>query len=119
MTRTSVTTESRAEQKPSSDLRQLVSDRQIDAKQSQSLWKGALTLSPLATPPRSTAPTLMRRPASGLAVNQPGDIYEQEADSMADEIMRMPSTELHRKCTHCEEEEDRKIHRKCAQCEEE
>jgi len=129
MTRTSVTTESRAEQKPSSDLRQLVSDRQIDAKQSQSLLKAAFTLSPLATPPRSTAPTLMRRPASGLAVNQPGDIYEQEADRAADEIMRMPPTDtaqrnhtsssqdqLHRKCAGCreeeEEEKDHKLHRK-------
>ena len=93
MTRTSVVTESQAEQKPSSDLRQLVSDRQMDAKQSQSLWKGAFTLSPLATPPRSTAPMLMRRPASGLAVNQPGDIYEQEADRAADEIMRTPPTD--------------------------
>ncbi len=129
MTRTSVVTESQAEQKPSSDLRQLVSDRQIDAKQSQSLWKGAFTLSPLATPPRSTAPMLMRRPASGLAVNQPGDIYEQEADRAADEIMRTPPTDaaqpshtssspgqLQRKCAGCkkeeEEEKDHKLHRK-------
>ena len=61
----------------------------------------------------------MRFPDSGLAVNQPGDIYEQEADSMADEIMRMPSSELHRKCAHCEKDEGGKLHRKCAQCEEE
>jgi len=119
MTRASVTTQNQAEQKPSPDLRHFANERKVDARQAQSLWRAATTLSPLATPPRSSALTLMRFPASGLAVNQPGDIYEQEADSMADEIMRMPSTELHRKCTHCEEEEDRKIHRKCAQCEEE
>jgi len=53
-----------------------------------------------------------------LTINQPGDIYEQEADAMADKVMRMPDQEktghsffrprissLQRKCTHCEEEE--------------
>ena len=55
-----------------------------------------------------------------LTVNEPGDIYEQEADAMADRVMRMSSTEtvkpvtgligksLQRKCAHCEEEEKRK-----------
>ncbi|MDN5289506.1 MAG: hypothetical protein JWR38_5780 [Mucilaginibacter sp.] len=58
-----------------------------------------------------------------LQVNEPGDKYEQEADSMADRVMRMiiPSTDaspffqstqtdVQRKCQHCEEEE--KLHRK-------
>jgi hypothetical protein len=53
-----------------------------------------------------------------LAVNAPGDEYEQEADAMADKVMRMPIndapffspnplsvSQLQRKCTHCEEEE--------------
>lgn len=39
-----------------------------------------------------------------LTVNQPGDKYEQEADAMADQVMRMG---LQRKCKHCEEEEKR------------
>lgn len=55
-----------------------------------------------------------------LTVNQPNDIYEQEADAVADQVMRMPVTRAHeqsffqpaisslqRKCTHCEEEERR------------
>lgn len=54
-----------------------------------------------------------------LTVNEPGDIYEQEADAMADKVMRMPAPaffapatpHLQRKCRHCEEEE-RKLHRK-------
>jgi hypothetical protein len=62
-----------------------------------------------------------------LAVNEPGDIYEQEADAMADRVMRMaeshqPQTvskpvtgiigrSVQRKCTHCEEEE-KKLMRK-------
>src|SRR5882757_6010418 len=57
-----------------------------------------------------------------LTVNQPNDIYEQEADSMADRVMRMsdpisneraffkPATAIQRKCHHCEEEG--KLHRK-------
>src|SRR4051812_19859460 len=55
-----------------------------------------------------------------LQVNEPGDRYEQEADSMADKVMRMTTGEstffkpaqavVQRKCQHCEEEE--KIHRK-------
>lgn len=54
-----------------------------------------------------------------LSINQPDDMYEQEADAVADTVMRMagPSssrintfftpaiTPLQRKCAHCEEEE--------------
>lgn len=52
-----------------------------------------------------------------LTINQPGDHYEQEADAMADKVMRMndntanqnffkPSiTPIQRKCQQCEEEE--------------
>lgn len=55
-----------------------------------------------------------------LQVNEPGDRYEQEADAMADKVMRMTTGEsaffkpaqtvVKRKCQHCEEEE--KLHRK-------
>ncbi|MEP6465175.1 MAG: DUF4157 domain-containing protein [Parafilimonas sp.] len=53
-----------------------------------------------------------------LSVNQPNDIYEQEADAMADKVMGMPVNDqpfffskslsvshVQRKCAHCEEEE--------------
>jgi Domain of unknown function (DUF4157) len=55
-----------------------------------------------------------------LTVNEPGDIYEQEADAMSDRVMRMSSNEtvkpvtgligksLQRKCAHCEDEEKKK-----------
>ncbi|MEO0626195.1 MAG: DUF4157 domain-containing protein [Bacteroidota bacterium] len=55
-----------------------------------------------------------------LTVNAPNDKYEQEADAMADRVMRMPAQEeeqmqmkplaegIQRKCTHCEEEAQRK-----------
>jgi hypothetical protein len=59
-----------------------------------------------------------------LTVNQPNDIYEQEADQMADKVMRMADPSLNqnaffkpainrvqRKCQACEEE-DKHVHRK-------
>ncbi|SDP92448.1 protein of unknown function [Mucilaginibacter sp. OK268] len=59
-----------------------------------------------------------------LTVNQPNDVYEQEADNMADRVMRMTGmpqnenaffksalTGIQRKCQHCEEEE-KTVHRK-------
>ncbi len=58
-----------------------------------------------------------------LTVNQPGDEYEREADTVADRVMRMtdtvplggmsiqrktmPISPLQRKCAHCEREEER------------
>jgi len=58
-----------------------------------------------------------------LTINQPNDIYEQEADNMAEQVMRMAipahnekgffkpvADGIQRKCQHCEEEE--KLHRK-------
>ncbi|HEV3037644.1 MAG TPA: hypothetical protein VHA33_07660 [Candidatus Angelobacter sp.] len=74
-----------------------------------------------ATSPLHLAPPLMRAPASGLRVNQPGDQYEQEADRVAEQVMRItepgtfpgqpgPSTSrigLQRRCAGCEEEEEK------------
>ena len=41
-----------------------------------------------------------------LTIGQPGDKYEQEADAMADQVMRMPQSksQVQRKCDDCEEE---------------
>jgi hypothetical protein len=59
-----------------------------------------------------------------LTINHPGDVYEQEADAVADNIMRMTaagannsffkssSQNIQRKCQHCEEEEEKKLQRK-------
>jgi hypothetical protein len=77
-----------------------------------------------------------------LAINEPGDRFEREADVVADQVMRAPATPvsrsfssgagLQRKCAACEEEDDHKklqrhvaeesslvVQRKCSQCEEE
>jgi hypothetical protein len=56
-----------------------------------------------------------------LQINQPGDKYEQEADAMADRVMRMSDTEtlystssnvVQRKCAHCEKEEEETLQKK-------
>jgi hypothetical protein len=51
----------------------------------------------------STVPSLQTK----LAINSPNDIEEQEADAMADKVMRMPDqTRIQRKCDECEKEEE-------------
>lgn len=50
-----------------------------------------------------------------LSINSPNDVYEQQADAMAEKIIHMPTHEnnffkpsaksIQRKCAHCEEEE--------------
>jgi flagellar motor protein MotB len=60
-----------------------------------------------------------------LSINQPNDIYEQEADAMAEKVMQpgdhlqnqntffKPSVSgVQRKCAHCEEEEKKQVQRK-------
>ncbi len=60
-----------------------------------------------------------------LTINQPNDVYEQEADAMADKVMRMPEngsaspsffkpsiTSVQRKCKECEEDERQQLQRK-------
>lgn len=53
-----------------------------------------------------------------LSVGPVDDVYEREADAVADRVMRMPDTPatpappVQRKCAHCEEEEKNKIQRK-------
>lgn len=76
------------------------------------------------TAPKKAAPAQPFFQAK-LTVNEPGDMYEQEADAMADRVMRMtdgPRNQdaffkpahaiLQRKCQHCEEEEKQGVQRK-------
>src|SRR6187397_199105 len=42
-----------------------------------------------------------------LTVNRPNDVFEEEADEVADKVMRMPgSVTIQRKCAQCEKEEE-------------
>ena len=74
------------------------------------------TIAGKAKPGSFFKPTLQAK----LSINEPNDIYEQEADAMADKVMRMTDGDLvqakffkpsafpvQRKCAHCEEEEKR------------
>lgn len=96
---------------------------------------------PISKPKISTAnsgSSLFFKPMiqTKLSVNESGDVYEREADSVADKVMHMndvngasffsASTIVQRKCAACEEEEKKmqmksavSIQRKCAHCEEE
>jgi len=76
-----------------------------------------LPRAPVAFSALPSAPTLMRSPAGALKVNDPGDAFEQEADRVADRVMRMGNPEvaqrpaaanegLQRKCASCQEEEE-------------
>jgi len=44
-----------------------------------------------------------------LMVSQPGDEYEQEADRIADQVMRMPEPKIQRVCPECEDELQRQL----------
>lgn len=47
-----------------------------------------------------------------LRIGQPNDIYEQEADRVADQVMRMPDPVIQRKCTKCDEDEEKVLQSK-------
>ncbi|MFT3823206.1 MAG: DUF4157 domain-containing protein [Chitinophagaceae bacterium] len=65
-----------------------------------------------------------------LSVNQPNDVYEQEADRVAEKVVQAKTddvffapkplaiTPVQRKCAACEEEEKKGVQRKCKDCEE-
>src|SRR5207248_7886018 len=40
-----------------------------------------------------------------LTIGAPNDAYEQEADRVAERVMRMPDPKLQRKCASCDEDE--------------
>jgi len=83
-----------------------------------------MSLAPQIAPPTNQAVSTPKKPffQAKLTVNEPGDAYEQEADAVADRVMRMPDpvaaptfhkvsiSGLQRKCASCEEEE--KVQRK-------
>jgi len=78
---------------------------------------------PKAIPPKQATFFRKKKPVRyfvqpKLTINQPDDIYEREADIMADKVMHLPDhndmgqaffrphvSSLQRKCAHCEEEE--------------
>ena len=73
----------------------------------------------------SILPSSPTRVQPKLKINTPRDRYEQEADRVAEQVMRMPEQTVQRKCASCGKEEEIQrstignIQRKCAKCEEE
>jgi len=53
-----------------------------------------------ATSHFSTPPIIQPK----LAIGQPNDKYEQEADSMADKVVQLPENKIQRACADCEKE---------------
>ena len=47
-----------------------------------------------------------------LKISQPNDIYEQEADRVAEQVMRMPDPVIQRKCAKCDEDEKKVLQAK-------
>ena len=82
----------------------------------------------LVSPTSTGTPAAVQTPAATalheepiqfkLTIGAKDDPLELEADTMADQVMRMPAESfVQRKCAQCEEEE--RVQRKCSQCEEE
>ena len=57
----------------------------------------------------STGPGMIQ---TKLKINEPGDIYEQEADRVADAVMRMPEPQVQREVEPEEEEEEERLQTK-------
>jgi hypothetical protein len=54
-----------------------------------------------------------------LAVNKPGDEYEQEADRVAEQVMRMPVGPASHQASVSSQAQDAEVQRKCRKCDEE
>ena len=65
--------------------------------------KGGLSSGPETQPRRSesSAVGLPLFLQSKLAISQPSDAYEQEADRVAEQVMRMPESKVQRQCAAC------------------
>ncbi len=85
----------------SSELEENYSSRKQKARPAKSIYSPA-EKSPFLTE-NCRQWTIQRLIKSGalqakLTVSEPGDIYEQEADRVAGQVMRMPYPVLQRKC---------------------
>src|SRR6266508_1822263 len=56
---------------------------------------------------------------SKLTISQPGDAYEQEADRVAEQLMRMPEPQTQPSAAHFGQTQPLGIPRMCTECEEE
>ena len=68
---------------------------------------------------KRTAQTRSPAIQAKLTISQPGDAHEQEADRVADAVMRMPATEAIDQSTVASTTSPAKVQRLCTECEEE
>ncbi len=74
-------------------------------------------VSPRACPFGGACHACPPRLQAKLAIGQPGDAYEQEADRVAEEVMRMAEPPQRQDTRVSEEARNRTVRRKCARCE--
>ena len=73
-----------------------------DAKTTaQATRTGTPDASPIRSRESATASGLPRFLQAKLAVNHPGDVYEREADHVAEHVLRTPAPRIQRACASC------------------
>jgi Domain of unknown function (DUF4157) len=107
---------------PTNNIIQTQTAETTDQQQAQAADEKSKLLQALQQPSfgHDISRIALRRPQAKLTVGEPGDKYEQEADWMANQVMRMVVPDklnaqslepvedsLQRKCTACEQEEDK------------
>ena len=107
---------------PTNNVIQAATEVSIDLQEAQSADEQSLEPEAIKEKPitHDISRISLRRPQAKLTVGEPGDKYEQEADWMANQVMRMVVPDklnylsvqpvqdsLQRKCAACEDEEDK------------
>src|SRR4051812_396622 len=84
---TTTTSESNRNRHPVLDLQSVIGNQAV-MRMMRAGAEETNEMHPLAAGPIQTK----------LAINKPGDEFEQEADTVADQVMRMPESQLQRSC---------------------
>jgi hypothetical protein len=79
-----------------------MAERILVSKISKTEWKAPLSRMQSAELTRSIKSSALQ---AKLRIGQPNDIYEQEADRVAEQVTRMPDPALQCRCPRCDEDE--------------
>lgn len=79
-----------------------MTERKLVSKAPETKWKAPPSRVQKAEHMRSIKSSALQ---AKLRISQPDDIYEQEADRVAEQIMRMPDPALQRRCSKCDDDE--------------
>jgi hypothetical protein len=86
-----------------------MAERALISKASEPKWKAPSSRLQKPDHTRSIKSSALQ---AKLRIGHPNDIYEQEADRVAEQIMRMPDPVLQRRCANCDEDEKRVLQAK-------